>query len=137
MINALPIRLKPNQDLKLSLQEIAVSDQIQAGFILTGVGSLKQATLRFAGQETSECLSGRLEIISLVGTLSTEGIHLHIAIADAQGKIIGGHLQTGCIIYTTAEIVIGTIEGYIFQRTPDAETGYLELEINRLLTNFE
>lgn len=132
MMNALPIRLKPNQDLKLGLQEIAAIHQIRAGFILTAVGSLQQATLRFAGQEESACLSGRFEIVSLVGTLSTEGIHLHIAIADARGKMMGGHLQTGCIIYTTAEIVIGTVEGYVFQRTPDAETGYLELEINQL-----
>ncbi|MFZ1029878.1 MAG: PPC domain-containing DNA-binding protein [Limnoraphis robusta] len=56
MMNVLPIRLKPNQDLKLSLQEIAVTHQIQAGFILTAVGSLQQATVRFAGQEESECL---------------------------------------------------------------------------------
>ncbi|WP_413164462.1 PPC domain-containing DNA-binding protein [Capilliphycus salinus ALCB114379] len=132
MIDALPLRLKPNQDLKLSLQKIAAIHQIQAGFILTAVGSLQQATLRFAGQDDSLCLSGRFEIVSLVGTLSTEGIHLHIALADTQGKTIGGHLQTGCIIYTTAEIVIGTIEGYRFQRTPDGETGYLELEINPL-----
>ncbi|MCG5061117.1 MAG: DNA-binding protein [Limnoraphis sp. WC205] len=129
MMNVLPIRLKPNQDLKLSLQEIAATDQIQAGFILTAVGSLKQATVRFAGQEESECLRGRFEIVSLVGTLSIEGIHLHIALADAHGKTIGGHLQTGCIIYTTAEIVIGTVPGYIFKRTPDPETGYLELKI--------
>ncbi len=131
-MNVLPLRLKPNQDLKLSLQEFAVSHQIQAGCIVTGVGSLKQATLRFAGQEESECLQRRFEIVSLVGTLSIEGIHLHIALADSQGKMIGGHLQTGCIIYTTAEIIIGTIEGYFFKRTPDEETGYLELEITQL-----
>ncbi|MDY7022119.1 MAG: PPC domain-containing DNA-binding protein [Cyanobacteriota bacterium] len=131
-MNVLPLRLKPNQDLKLSLQEIATIEQIQAGFILTAVGSLQQAKLRFAGQDESVCLSGRFEIVSLVGTLSREGIHLHIALADHQGKTIGGHLQTGCIIYTTAEIVIGIVPGYIFRRTPDTETGYLELEINPL-----
>lgn len=57
---------------------------------------------------------------------------LHIALADDRGKTIGGHLQTGCIIYTTAEIIIGRVPGYIFKRTPDTETGYLELEINPL-----
>ncbi len=130
-MNILPVRLKPNQDLKQSLKEIAIAHQIQAGFILTTVGSLQQATLRFAGQSENQCFLQRFEIVSLVGTLSLAGIHLHISLADSQGVVIGGHLQLGCLIYTTAEIIIGTSLDYQFNRCIDSETGYLELEINR------
>jgi predicted DNA-binding protein with PD1-like motif len=123
------LRLKPNQDLKESLKNFVISNNIEAGFILTTVGSLKQAALRFANQNDSKVLQDKFEIVSLVGTLSTHGIHLHITISDKDGKTIGGHLEKGCLIYTTAEIVIGVSEDFIFVRTVDENTGYKELEI--------
>lgn len=123
------LRLKPNQDLKESLRNFVVEHDIKAGFVLTAIGSLKQATLRFANQNISTVLTDKFEIISLNGTLATEGIHLHISIADQSGKTLGGHLDNGCIIYTTAEIVIGTSNEFNFIRTIDQQTGYKELEI--------
>jgi len=129
------LRLKPNQDLKDSLKNFVTSNNIEAGFILTTVGSLKQATLRFANQNDSKVLQDKFEIVSLVGTLSTHGIHLHISISDKDGKTIGGHLEKGCLIYTTAEIVIGVSEDFIFVRTADENTGYKELEIQPKIVN--
>lgn len=41
-------------------------------------------------------LDERFEIVSLTGTLSRHGAHLHIAIADFQGNVVGGHLMDGC-----------------------------------------
>ena len=123
------IRLKPNQDLRKSLKEFTVQQDIKAGFILTAIGSLKQATIRFANQNNSTVLNDKFEILALNGTIATTGIHLHIAISDKQGKTIGGHLDNGCIIYTTAEIVIGESENFTFSRTLDEQTGYQELEI--------
>jgi hypothetical protein len=129
------LRLKPNQDLKESLKNFVISNNIEAGFILTTVGSLKQATLRFANQNDSKVLQDKFEIVSLVGTLSTHGIHLHISISDKDGKTIGGHLEKGCLIYTTAEIVIGVSKDFIFVRTLDENTGYKELEIQPKFLN--
>jgi predicted DNA-binding protein with PD1-like motif len=123
------IRLKPDEDLKESLKTFVKQNNIQSGFILTAVGSLKQATLRFASQDNYQVFDERFEIVSLVGTLSTHGIHLHISLSDKNGETLGGHLVEGCIIYTTAEIVIGTSEDFIFLRTVDETTGYKELEI--------
>ena len=128
-MNILAIRLEPDRDLKQSLSNFVEQNNIQAGFILTTVGSLKKATLRFANQDKSEVFDERFEIVSLVGTLSTQGIHLHISLSDKNGKTLGGHLLDGCIIYTTAEIVIGTSDDFIFLRTVDKKTGYKELEI--------
>lgn len=123
------LRLKPEEDLKESLRRFVQQHNIQAGFILTAVGSLKQANLRFANQDNAQLFKGKFEIVSLVGTLSLDGIHLHISLSDKNGKTLGGHLLSGCIIYTTAEIVMGTSEDFIFLRTVDAVTGYKELEI--------
>ena len=123
------LRLKPDKDLRQSLKTFATEQNIKAGFIITAIGSIKQATIRFANQSVSTVLSDKFEILSLNGTLATSGIHLHISISDQEGKVIGGHLDNGCIIYTTAEIVIGASEDFTFIRTVDQETGYKELEI--------
>ncbi len=123
------IRLKPNEDLKQSLKNFAIQQNIQAGFILSGIGSLKQAKIRFANQDMSTVLNEKFEILALHGTIANKGLHLHITLADQQGKTIGGHLDNECIIYTTAEIVIGSTEELQFQRTFDEQTGYQELEI--------
>jgi predicted DNA-binding protein with PD1-like motif len=123
------LRLKPDQDLRPSLKSFAQEQNIQAGFILTAIGSLKQATIRFANQNVSTVLNDKFEILCLNGTVANSGIHLHIAIADKEGKTLGGHLDDGCIIYTTAEIVIGASKEFSFIRSFDEQTGYKELEI--------
>lgn len=123
------LRLEPDQDLRQSLKTFTEEENIKAGFILTAIGSLKQAKIRFANQSVSTVLNHKFEIISLNGTIATTGVHLHIAIADKQGKTFGGHLDNGCLIYTTAEIVIGASEEFTFVRTLDKKTGYKELEI--------
>lgn len=123
------LRLKPEQDLRRALETFTQEKDIKAGFILTAIGSLKQANIRFANQKNATILQDKFEILSLNGTLAKTGIHLHVAIADCQGKTLGGHLETGCIIYTTAEIVIGVSEDFTFTRTVDVQTGYKELEV--------
>lgn len=123
------LRLKPNEDLKQSLTQFVRTNNLQSGFILTAVGSFQQVTLKFAGHPYGHAFKSQFEIISLVGTLSPGGLHLHLAVADASGKIIGGHLMDGCIIYSTAEIIIGSSEELRFIRSFDEETGYKELEV--------
>ncbi|HCF30660.1 MAG TPA: DNA-binding protein [Cyanobacteria bacterium UBA11049] len=123
------LRLKPERDLRRSLKDFAQAQNIKSGFILTAIGSLKQATIRFANCDVSTVLNDKFEILSLNGTVASTGVHLHIAIADKTGKTIGGHLEDGCVIYTTAEIVIGASDEFSFLRTVDEETGYKELEI--------
>jgi uncharacterized protein len=123
------LRLKGDRDLKQSLKEFVSLNQIQAGFILTTVGSLKEAKIRLADRPDSTFFQEKFEIVSLVGTLSIYGIHLHISVANREGKTIGGHLDDGCIIYTTAEIVIGESEDLIFTREVDEGTGFKELKI--------
>ena len=73
------LRLKPNQDLRQSFKNFANEENIKAGFILTAIGSLKQATIRFANQSISKVLNDKFEIIALNGTLATTGVHLHTA----------------------------------------------------------
>ena len=75
-------------------------------------------------------MNGELEILSLSGTLSSDGAHLHIAVADSSGAVIGGHLCPGSFVRTTAELVIGLLPDWRFRRELDPATGYAELEIS-------
>jgi uncharacterized protein len=124
-----PLRLHPGQDLRMSIEEFAKEKNIRAGFIITAIGSLNGYHLRFANKQQGSSASGHFEILSLNGTISTNGVHLHISMADNNGKTIGGHLLEGNPIYTTAEIIIGDSPQHIFTRNKDPKTGFNELEI--------
>ena len=123
------LRLKPNQDLRAELEKFTKENKISAGFIITAVGSLKESKIRLANQNETTAFDGKFEIVSLVGTLAQDGVHLHISLSDETGKTIGGHLTEGCKIYTTAEIVIGVTDEIVFTRETDKETTYKELKI--------
>ncbi|WP_419781916.1 PPC domain-containing DNA-binding protein [Maridesulfovibrio sp.] len=125
----LALRLKPGQDLLLELENVVQEQGIEAACMLTCVGSLTRAVLRFANQPQTTELNGHFEIVSLTGVLSRHGSHFHVAISDGEGKTIGAHLMEGSRVYTTAEIVLGVLPEYSFLRTFDPETGYPELEI--------
>lgn len=73
-----------------------------------------------------------MEIVSLTGTLGPEGMHVHISLSRRDGACVGGHLVSGCIVHTTAELVIGELPGVEFRRQPDAATGYNELTVTPL-----
>lgn len=124
-------RLKPGQDLKKEIDAFVQKEKIEAGWIMTCVGSLTQWNLRFANQPEGEKDNGYFEIVSLVGTVSTNGSHLHLSISDSTGKTIGGHLLDENIIYTTAEIVIGEGKQLIFTREKDGTTPWEELQVKK------
>ena len=123
------LRLRPGDDLRQALLAFVQVQHVRAGAVLTCVGSLTVATLRLANQEGPTEYRGPFEIVSLVGTLSTNGSHLHLAVADGTGRTLGGHLLDGCRVYTTAEIVLGELSGLEFRRETDPAFGYQELAV--------
>jgi uncharacterized protein len=123
-------RLKPGQDLFDSIQAFVVDKKIEAGCILSSVGSLTHAKLRFANREHLTDYEGFFEIVSLIGILSTNGSHLHISISDGDGKTIGGHFENGCKVYTTAEIVLAAFDDVVYKRELyENDSGYDELVV--------
>ena len=123
------LRLRPGDDLRQQLTAFVQEHHIRAGAMLTCVGSLTVATLRLANQEAASEYRGHFEIVSLVGTLSVNGSHLHLAVSDSTGRTIGGHLLDGCRVYTTAEIVLGELPGVEYRRETDPAFGYKELVV--------
>jgi len=127
--NIYAFRLKPGEDLKLAIEQVVKEKYINAGWVATCAGSLTTYTIRFANQPGGSTGEGYFEIVSLVGTISTNGSHLHISISDSTGKTIGGHLMEGCKVYTTAEIVLQATGKYQFTREKDGTTPWEELQI--------
>jgi uncharacterized protein len=123
-------RLKPGQDLFDEIQGFVTGKNIEAGCVLCSVGSLTHVTLRLANRASYSEYEGHFEIVSLTGTVSTHGSHLHVSISDGDGKTVGGHLVPGCRIYTTAEIVLAAFEDVVYRRELlENDSGYEELVV--------
>ena len=125
------LRLKPGQDLREALQQEAILQQWRAACVVAAVGSFSQAVLRYAAEDAGTELNGPLELVTLSGTFEMGGMHLHASVSDARGEVRGGHLMPGCIVRTTAEVVIGLLEEWEFSRPVDEATGYRELLATR------
>jgi predicted DNA-binding protein with PD1-like motif len=135
------LRLAPGDDLRAALQALcgpaaAISNPteppggttpIRAACVVSAIGSLTRAVLRYAGEPGGSVIDGPLELLTLAGTLGAGGVHLHASVSDAKGRVYGGHLMPGCTVRTTAEIVLGLLPNHVFERVPDPATGYLEL----------
>jgi len=123
-------RFRPGQDLGDSIDAWVKEQKLEAGCVLCAVGSLTHATIRLADRQLPSEYEGPFEIVSLIGTLSLHGSHLHIAISDRNGITIGGHLLSGCTIYTTAEIVIAHFPQQVYRREFSNDSGFEELVVS-------
>ncbi|KAB5539996.1 hypothetical protein PHYPO_G00095820 [Pangasianodon hypophthalmus] len=136
-LSVFALRLGPGQELLSSLQAFVEEKQLKAPFIITCVGSVTKATLRLANataDNTNQVIrvQERFEIVSLVGTLNPEA-HLHICLADKEGRTIGGHVLGDLEVFTTAEVILGEATDLYFTREMDSRTGFPELVIQKRL----
>lgn len=128
-LQSLALRLKPGDDLRGAVEAALRATGLRAGFVLQGIGSLSAAQLRYAGLPDATALAGDLEILSLAGSVAPDGAHLHMAVSDAQGRVLGGHVGAGCIVRTTAELLLALLPEQQFSREFDSATGFKELAV--------
>lgn len=129
-----PLRLAPGADLKDALEQWLKDHRVEAAFVIAGIGSLDQSAIRYAGEPDPLPTPATLEILTLQGSISPDGAHLHMSVSDPQGRVFGGHVKPGCCIATTAEILIAILPGVRFARATDATTGYAELVVTTIKT---
>jgi predicted DNA-binding protein with PD1-like motif len=136
------LRLSPGEYLLESIWKYARVNNIKAASILTTVGSLTTANIRFANDDFGTALTGHFEIVSLVGNIDLQPSlppvdgkgsgHVHISISDERGATFGGHLLSGSVVYTTAEVTFVEISDAVFKRVLDdgpSGSGYNELKV--------
>jgi hypothetical protein len=97
-----PLRLTPGTDLLLALAGLPLHRGERAGVV-----------------------------ISAIGSLSSDGAHLHLSVADADGRVTGGHLLEGSLVRTTAELLVAWLPDFTFRRVVYPQTGFRELQISR------
>ena len=122
-------RLHRGDDLKQSILEFCKMNNINSGIMACAVGCCSKVKFRLAGAESFYEDERDYEIVSIMGTISKDGVHIHISFADDTGKVVGGHLSDGCIINTTCEVSIIETNKYKLSREYDEETCYKELVI--------
>jgi predicted DNA-binding protein with PD1-like motif len=128
---AWPLRLPPGDDLRRALEHAVHSRGLSAAFVVAGIGSLSSTRVRLAGAPDPTALEGDVELLTLTGTIAAQGSHLHLTVADDRGRVLGGHAAYGCIVRTTAEVLLAPLPGWHFTREPDAATGWAELVVRR------
>ena len=125
-MQSLSLKLAPGSDLRLSLEELAKRDGI-SGFVLGVVGNLTKASFQCPGQAEPTVLKGDLEVITLNGTFSPEGVHLHLSLSDGACQVWGGHLEPGTIVQKGVDLLIGVLEQH--DVTPSRKASEPRLEI--------
>jgi predicted DNA-binding protein with PD1-like motif len=123
------LRLKPGADVVDELRKFVNINGLRAVAIVTAVGSLTRAKLRFANTGVWVQREGHFEIVSLVGTIDAKGEHIHISLSDRTGVTLGAHFGPGSAVYTTAEIVLAELAAFDFTRELCSQSGYDELVV--------
>ena len=108
-MHPLALKLDPGSDPRQRLEQEARTRGI-SGFVVSSVGNLSRATLRFPGQPRPTVLEGELEIISLTGSIDPHGVHLHLSVSDGEGRVTGGHLEAGSRVHTGADVLVALVE---------------------------
>lgn len=105
-MDTLALHLDAGSDVRQSLEALARQEGGQ-GFVLSVVGNLSAAVFQCPGKAEPTRLRGELEIITLSGTLSPEGVHLHLSFSDGDCRVWGGHLEPGTLVLRGADLLVG------------------------------
>ncbi len=124
-----PIRVPPGVDLRKYLEAYAFPNGSRSGFVVAGLGSLTNPKLRFAAQEAETPIPGPVELVSISGSLSEDGAHVHVTVSTSEGQVLGGHLCYGAEVRTTVELLLAPVVGFNLTRAHDPATGYKELSV--------
>ena len=108
-LRSVQLHLAAGSDIRLSLEELA-AELNASGFVLGVVGNLSQAAFQCPGQAGPTILEGDLEIITLQGTVSPQGVHLHLSFSDGSCQVWGGHLEPGTLVQKGADLLVGLLE---------------------------
>lgn len=111
------LSIENHQDLTEAFETFCEEQEIKVGTI-TGIGAVKEVTLRFFDPKTKEyedkTFNEQMEISNLTGNITRKDgdvyLHMHITLGRKDYTALAGHLLT-CIIHGAGEFVIQKIDG--------------------------
>jgi len=115
------LRLDDGQDLFDALSEFARSEGIRAAAVVSGIGMVRRATIGYwdGSQYRPHELTIPHEVVALHGSIaSADGapsIHLHMAAAGPDYRVVGGHVLRATI-GVLHEILVETFPDRTFGR---------------------
>lgn len=115
------VRLDDGQELFAALTEFARAEEIRAAAVVSGIGMVRRATIGYwdGTQYRPHELTVPHEVVALHGSIAqVEGapsIHLHLAAAGPDYRIVGGHLIRATV-GMLQEVVVEAFPGRTFGR---------------------
>jgi len=121
--------LPHDSDLLGAITDLARENNIEVGTIMA-IGAVKKARIGYYDQSAREYreqdIEEPMEISSCLGNISLKDgeifVHAHINLADREGRVMGGHLCAGTIVFA-AECRITELKGESLKRSYDDITG--------------
>lgn len=128
-------RIEYGSDLLTSLENLAKERGVGAG-ILMAIGAVQRARFRYYDQKEKKYVTIQvdepMEILSCIGNISTFKenvvIHCHIVLANRDGKVVGGHLDYGTVVFS-CEVYLREFKDVELKRKYDQVTGLNLLDI--------
>ena len=122
-------KLDHGADLLEEITTICKDNAIRLGRV-EAIGAVQKAKIGFYPQDQKQYefieIDKEMEITGLIGNISLkEGnpmVHAHINLGDEEGRVIGGHLAPGTIVFA-CEVIIQELAGEDFNRGLDETTG--------------
>jgi predicted DNA-binding protein with PD1-like motif len=109
------IHLENNEDLFNSLKLLCKKYKIKNGFILSGIGQLKNINLAFYKKSkgyVSKKYNEIHELLNLSGNIcciqNNYEFHIHAILSNKNMNLIGGHLIEGNVEYTNEIVILKT-----------------------------
>lgn len=122
------VRMDRGEEILENLKKVSLKEGIKLANV-NGIGAIDDFTIGVYDVEKREYhsreMKGAFEIVSLTGNINTmDGeyySHLHLAAADKDSHVYGGHLNRA-VVSATLELFIHVIDGCV-DRIKDEETG--------------
>lgn len=123
------VRLDKHEEVISTLTSFIIESGIASG-IVQGIGAITDIDIGYFNIDDKQYIkhrfAGTYEVISLNGNISMledrPFVHLHVAVADEQHHLYGGHLFQATVA-VTLELFIKTFDSAI-ERRPDADFGF-------------
>ena len=117
--NAIVLRVDRGEEILEQLKAVCLKENVTLASV-SGIGAINDLTSGVWDVERKEYFSnhftGVYEVANLVGTITTMNgeyyAHIHSSAGDAQGHMVGGHLNRA-VVSATSEIVLHLIDGTV------------------------
>ena len=126
--HAIVVRIDRGEEIHEQLRKVCLQEKVTLASV-SGIGAINDLVSGVWDVEKkayfSNHFTGVYEVTNLTGTITTMNgeyyPHLHISAGDAQGHVVGGHLNSA-VVSATSEIVLHLMDGTV-ERKFDPQVG--------------